>query len=443
MDQYRKWGLWFRIAFPFFLFVVAGSFLLSAWLYSSAHRESYKQFGTVGRTNADFIRTSRLPCSERMADELSRILEVQVCFRGHDGSIVPRLSDEFSNLKEEVQLLNPSAGVVRMDASHEAVASPINDEWSLVLIRQVHSSTFLFRPLTLVILVAFWLLSLVLAWALTRGLVNPLQILVKQLPGIESDDALVLPGMERNDEIGLLARTFADTHAKLVSERRLREEAQRLALLGKMVTGLAHEIHNPLSSIRMHLQLMESAGGTPDTIPLLLGETVKIENLVNQWMFLARPEPPQTSLADLSGLVADVVKSMEPMALHARVEIKIQIPGNFVACVDSRRLQQAVGNIIINAIQAMSSGGMLQIHGVKSGQESVVIVFNDSGRGFSEKALSHYADLFYSEKEGGMGIGLSVCVEIIKALGGTLRVSNRPEGGASVSVTLPAGNQSA
>lgn len=442
MEKYRKWGLWLRIAFPFFLFVVTGSFLLSAWLYASASRESRDQFATLARTNADFIRTSRLPATERMAVELGRILELRVFFCESGGRIVPGLSGDLDGLEKEAARLNPRAGVVRLDARHEAVKSPVDAERSLVLIRPVHTSTIFFRPLTLVILVVFWLLSLVLAWALARGLVNPLRILAKRLPGIESDRVPALPGVERNDEIGLLARTFADTHARLVSERRLREEAERLALLGKMATGLAHEIHNPLSSIRMHLQLMESAEGTLDTIPLLLGETAKIESLVNQWMFLARPEPPQTSPAELCGLVAGIVQSMEPVALHARVEIRVRMPGNLMACVDSRRLRQAVGNILINAIQAMPSGGILQIFGEKSGQGSV-LVFDDSGRGFSENALLHYADLFYSEKEGGMGIGLSVCAEIIKALGGTLHVANRPEGGASVTVTLPSGNHPA
>ncbi len=442
MEKYRKWGLWLRIAFPFFLFVVTGSFLLSAWLYASASRESRDQFVTLARTNADFIRTSRLPATERMAVELGRILELRVFFRESDGRIVPGPSGDLDDLGKEIARLNPRAGVVRLDARHEAVESPVDAERSLVMIRPVHTSTIFFRPLTLVILVVFWLLSLVLAWALARGLVNPLRILAKRLPGIESDHVPSLPGIERNDEIGLLARTFADTHARLVSERRLRGEAERLALLGKMATGLAHEIHNPLSSIRMHLQLMESEEKPSDTITLLLGETAKIENLVNQWMFLARPEPPQTSPAELGGLVAGIVQSMEPMALHARVEIRVRMPGNLMARVDSRRLRQAVGNIIINAIQAMPSGGLLQIYGEKSGRGSA-LVFDDSGRGFSGNALLHYADLFYSEKEGGMGIGLSVCAEIIKALGGTLRAANRPEGGASVTVTLPSGNHPA
>jgi len=205
MDKYRKWGLWLRIALPFFLFVVAGSFLLSAWLYASASRESRDQFAMLARNNADFIRTSRLAATERMAVELGRILELRVFFRESDGRIVPGLSGELANLEKEIARLDPPAGVVRLGASHEAAESPIDAARSLVLIRPVHASTFLFRPLTLIILVAFWLLSLVLAWALTRGLVNPLRVLAKRLPGIESDRVPALPGIERNDEIGLLA----------------------------------------------------------------------------------------------------------------------------------------------------------------------------------------------------------------------------------------------
>jgi signal transduction histidine kinase len=440
MEKYRKWGLWLRIALPFLLFVVAGSIVLCAWLYTSARRDSRNLFGVLARTNADFIRTSKLPASERMAFELSRILDVQVYFRSAEGAIIPEFAGNAAATRESIDRITPAMGVVELEPPYEGIVTPIDATHDLILIRAVRDSALLLRPATMIVLASFWTLSLVLAWTLTRGVVRPLRILALRLPQIESDASFPrLPGIDRNDEIGLLARTYRDTHVQLMAERERREKSERLAMLGKMATGLAHEINNPLSSIRMHIQLMQSAKpqdlAGSEAIPLILGETSKIESLVNQWMFLAKPAPPQSSPADLGELVRGVVKTILPQAQHARVTIQETVPMNLRANVDARRVRQAMGNIIVNAIQAMPNGGTLQISG-RNGADARLI-FQDAGPGFSENALRHYADLFYSEKEGGMGIGLSVSSEIVRAHGGSIEINNRPDSGATVSLIFP------
>lgn len=281
-----------------------------------------------------------------------------------------------------------------LDDRHESVTVPIEPGLDLTLVREKSSLTaLLLRPASLGVLAAFWGLSLALAWAITRGVVLP----------------------------------YLDTQRRLV-------EAERLALLGKMATALAHEIQNPVAAIRLHAQLLEPV--QPDTASLIIGEAATIESMVNQWMFLAKPEPPRTSTADLSELVASVAHTLRPVATHARVTFELNTPGKLPVHADTRRLGQAVGNVILNAIQAMPGGGTLRI--ATAHRDSVAsVTFTDEGLGFSEKALLHYADLFYSEKEGGMGIGLSVTSEILKAHHGSLDVSNNPGGGAIVRLEIP------
>ena len=366
-------GLGVQIALPFLVFVVAGSVALTAWLETNFQRESREKFAALAKTNADFIRGSRLARSERTAGDLSRILNLEVYFQKQSGELVP-------------------PGVQNPGQNYEEAAAPLDEGDSLILIRAKPVSTAHFQPLTLLVLAVFWALTLALAWALTRGVVRPLR------------------------------------------------------LLGKMATGLAHEIHNPLSGIRMHLQLLDSA--TPselpavaaESIPIALGETAKIENLVNQWMFLVRPEPPRTSPADVGELIGGITRLIQPLADHARVDISREIPGGLRVAADSRRLGQALGNVMLNAIQAMPGGGSLRV-AARNGSGMITVTFHDSGGGFSEKALAHYADLFYSEREGGMGIGLNVASEIVKAHRGALRVGNGPGGGAVVTIELPASSQ--
>lgn len=459
MPRPRPSPLWLRVAGPMLLFVVAGSLVLALWIHASTRRQSRAVFATLAQTNADFIRSTRLPSNERVAESIGRVLNMQVFFRHGSRDMAPgdgagmhfRKGPELvpppaGALEAQVNMLaslRPEQGIVRAGTGFEAIAVPVEKETSLLVVRPVEPALrFLLQPRTLFVLGAFWLLSVALASALTRGLVRPLRLIAERLPHIHDDAEPTLPGAERPDEIGQLARAYLDTRSQLAAERAEREKIERLALLGRMATGLAHEIHNPLAAIRMHAQLIESspdaerADAARDSLPVLLGETSRIESLVNQWMFLARPAPPQTARADIATVLAHVLSALAPQAAHAQVALVNRAASALWARVDTRRLAQAIGNVVLNAIQAMPGGGTVCVEG--SAGEAVRLTFRDTGPGFSDTALPRHAELFFSEKEGGMGIGLSVTSEILRAHGGSLRVANSKDGGAEVVLILPA-----
>jgi signal transduction histidine kinase len=451
-------SLWLRLALPFLLFVAGGSTALALWLHAAAQRESRHVFATLARTNADFIKSARLSPNERVADYLSRVLNMRVFFRqtawdmtgGGDAlsfqksqETVPPINGTLERYRSSLERLGAEQGIVETGGAFEAIAVPLEKDLSLILVREVEPAwSFLMRSETLLLLAVFWTFSVALAWVVARGFVRPLRLLAARLPHIENDPDASLPGAERQDEIGQLARAYLSTRAQLATERTRREQAERLAILGRMATGLAHEIHNPLAAIRMHAQLIESAHNgelastARDSLPVLLGEASKIEGIVQQWMFLARPQPPQTAPADLGEILAGVVRALTPQATHAGTRIINEVPAGLRARVDARRLAQVFGNIALNAFQAMPSGGTLTIRG-ESTAKNVRLIFRDTGPGFSAEALAHHADLFFSTKEGGMGIGLSVTAEIVKAHGGTCAVANAPDGGAIVTLQIP------
>jgi signal transduction histidine kinase len=430
---------------------------LAFWLHAAAERESRHVFETLAHTNADFIKSARLAANERVADYLGRVLNMHVFFRrgawemtpGESGmamhqtiETIPPVTGPLEPRRDLLRALQPGQGIVRAGPEFEAIAVPLEEDLSLILVRPVVPAwSFLVRTETLALLIAFWIFSVALAWVLASGFVRPLRLLAERLPHIEHDPGVALPGAERADEIGQLARAYLATRAQLADERARREQAERLALLGRMATGLAHEIRNPLAAIRMHAQLIGSAHNgdlaatAHESLPVLLGEASKIEGLVQQWMFLARPQPPQIAPADLGDIVAGVVRTLTPQADHARVRLINEVPAGLRARVDASRLAQAIGNVTLNAIQAMPGGGEVTIRGEENG--AARLVFQDTGPGFSAPALEHHADLFFSEKEGGMGIGMSVTAEILKAHHGSLHVANAPEGGAIVTLELP------
>ena len=127
---------------------------------------------------------------------------------------------------------------------------------------------------------------------------------------------------------------------------------------------------------------------------------------------------------------------MEAQAQHAGVVVEIDLPASIWILGDSQRLAQAVRNLMINAIQAMPRGGRLCVSG-HSGTSCFELRFADTGPGFSEQALAHGTELFFTEKDGGMGVGLNIVSSIVTAHGGSMNLQNDPKGGAVIIVLLP------
>lgn len=427
-----------QLAVPLLAFVVAASISLVLWIYSEQLRESRRQFVAMADANARFIREAQLPRSDRTTAGLRQALgvDVQLVAIGAGATLPP-----------EADWPEPGQWKLMPDR-REAAAATVAGEERLVLIRPSRPFAFMSDPTRLLAaLLGFWALSLALAWVLARRIVHPLRALAEKLPHIADEAASpALPEVARADEIGQLARAYTETRAQLTTERAARTQAERLATLGKMATGLAHEINNPVAAIRLHAQLLEEEvpAEQRERVATILGESSRIESLVSQWMFLARPHPPQTSPCDLSEIVSDVTRALQPAAAHAEVKILNETPADLHVKVDRRRIVQAVTNIMMNAIQA-APGGELVVSGKIVSPPSagapidraIELSFTDTGRGFSSAALKRGSELFYSEKEGGMGVGLSVSTEIARAHGGALRLANSPQGGALVTLVLP------
>ena len=223
----------------------------------------------------------------------------------------------------------------------------------------------------------------------------------------------------------------------LVRERLKRAQSERLAMLGRVATSLAHDIKNPLASIQLHAQLMTpQSEEDAQAVRLIETESEVIAGLVNQWLHLANPLPPKLVKLDLTDCIRGVARNVEAQARHAGVEVEINLPSPVWIMGDAQRLAQAVRNLLINAIQAMPRGGKLKVSGQPDGSW-FELRFADSGTGFSEQALSHGTELFFTEKEGGMGVGLNIVSTIITAHGGRMNLQNDPNGGAVIIVLLP------
>ena len=418
-----------RVGLPVVLLVLLETVALAAYLSLQIASEEQDRFAQTAARNAQFIERASLPPTADLAEDLKQLIDYAVYFR--EGSHLRDL--ELPPAMQARVLAVPADGRPRRDGAYELVAVPMYGKGDLVLVRTPRLA--LLDQRVLQGLLAFVLLAILAAWIVVRGLVRPLRHLANQLPRIEQPGEIVLPEAARRDEIGDLARAFVRTRDALHAERETRQRVEKLAVLGRMTAALAHEVQNPVAAIRMHAQLLRGAG-VDDTAAIIEQETTRIENLLNQWLFLTRPEPPAIRTLDLAPLLHEVAAAHRARATHAAVTITVTAPPTLPVAADGKRLQHVFRNLIDNAIQAMPSGGALAITARADG-ERVVLTFADRGRGFSPQALQRFAEFFFSEKEGGMGIGLSVADEILKAHGGSLRVANRDGGGAEVTVELP------
>lgn len=416
---HRSQRITFRLMAASLGFVLIGSLSFLAWVDHQSRTQSDQQFLETARANAQFIRTGA-PLSNQTAQSLGEVLQLDVRFE--PPAINPAHHDH-----------SPQGVVVPISKNRQRVTVHVRDGYLLVLERDRPSRRSLIDPRYLPPLFVFCALSLAFAAILSRTIVLPLKKLADRVSHLHSNPLEPIPVQDRLDEIGDLARALNDGRVRWQEERHAREQAERLASLGQMATSLAHEINNPVAAIRLHAQLIEDTE-VSESAKTIIAATGRIESLVNQWLFLARPEPPATSRHDLAALVQETLRTTDPALRHARILVQLDTRPAWVD-VDRKRILQAIENLVLNAIHAMPQGGVLQLK-TASNEDHATLTITDSGPGFSPAALARATELFFSEKEGGMGIGLNVASEIVVASNGTLRLANT-ETGASVVMTLP------
>jgi len=415
------------------VFVLLGSLALVLAFERNFDREERRSFEELARANVGFLKRSNLPQSAKMADQLGEIIGARVYFwQPSTGTVTGQASHPLDPAALKMQF---NGKVHVMPNGEWMVGLSGRDPMKLVFLRPASVPALaMVRTDTWLALAVFWGLSLALGWGLARRVTRPLRSLAESLPHVGTDSKLPELPVSRGDEIGQLARTLTRTHESLRDERERRRGAERHALLGRMATSLAHEVRNPVTAIRLHAQLLEHAETDDATLSrqLIESEAERIEALVGQWLSYAKPAPPTLGELDVIETVRQAVFLMTPQAGHARVVIDgPSATAPVMIQADRFRMQQVLGNLLRNAIQAMPSGGRVVIAVIDAGSR-VSVVMDDEGKGFSESALARLGEPFFSEEEGGMGLGLAVAKDICEAHGGSLTVENRDGGGARV-----------
>lgn len=328
----------------------------------------------------------------------------------------------------------------------------------------------LWRAVFVFLGIAFLGVALVtwLAVAIAGRLSQPIREMARAARKVADGDYSQKVGVSSRDELGYLAESFNKMTSELARTNREIEEwgqslekkvaertnevkamqahlfqAEKLASIGKLAAGVAHEINNPLTGILTNSSLMLEDMTPEDPkredVQTIVTETLRCRKIVKGLLDFARQTRPQKQLLDLNQVVSRVLSLIENQASFRNITITTSLAPNPPAVMaDQDQIQQVFLNIVLNASEAMSQGGRLTISSRSLPVEGAVEVrFQDTGPGIPDDLKDKIFEPFFTTKNTGTGLGLSIAYGIIERHHGALRVEGSPGKGTTIIITLP------
>jgi two-component system, sporulation sensor kinase A len=237
--------------------------------------------------------------------------------------------------------------------------------------------------------------------------------------------------------------TAKDITNKKETTEGLLEKSEKLALVGQLAAGIAHEIRNPLTSIKGFIQLFKSKYTSEEEyFNLVLSELDRINFIVGEFLVLAKPTAVVFKEKELQHLIKDVVTLINTQAIMNNIQIFVEFESDvpMIVC-EENQLKQVFINILKNSIEAMPNGGMIDVKVKVKEKDKVSICFIDQGSGIPKDRIPTLGEPFYTTKEKGTGLGLMTSYRIIETHEGELKISSKMNEGTTVEVILPSLSQ--
>jgi two-component system, NtrC family, sensor kinase len=244
------------------------------------------------------------------------------------------------------------------------------------------------------------------------------------------------------DEVDLLTRKFYVMEEQLEKHERELVQAKKLAAIGTLAAGVAHELNNPLNNISTTAQrLLKKAG--EDASPLVRkglddihGQTLRLKSIVGDLLEFARAREPHRAAVELGDLVRSAWRSAAASRDTGSVLLRTELhPPEIVLQADREQLERIFINLFVNAVDAMPGGGTLTVRAEEDGE--VTIVVSDTGSGIPPDRLEKVFEPFFTSKDRGTGLGLAIVFGIVQRHRGTIRVGSAVGAGTTFTLTLP------
>jgi two-component system sensor histidine kinase PilS (NtrC family) len=239
---------------------------------------------------------------------------------------------------------------------------------------------------------------------------------------------------------------FQDLTSIIKMEKSL-EKSRRLAIIGEMAAGLAHEMRNPLASLGGSIQILKkdlSLNPVDERLmQIILRGKEQLDNIIKDFLLLARPAPGKKEAIVIKDIIEDVIESIKLVPDWSdNIEISLSLSDNIGILANRTELREIFWNLILNSIQAMNDGGALSIEmknisSSDAAAEHLEIKIHDTGSGIDEKNLEMVFEPFFTTKETGTGLGLAIVNRIVEGYGGTIRIENNGGAGTTCVVSFP------
>ncbi len=227
----------------------------------------------------------------------------------------------------------------------------------------------------------------------------------------------------------------------MIEKTQLRDEilkSEKLNTLGELAASIAHEVRNPLTVVKGFLQLMKKQVSGPhhEYLTIVLAELGRAENIINDYLNFAKPQFEKLEKLNVREVLLDVTLLLNAYALKEGVHLEEQLQEDGFLLTDRNKLKQAFVNVIKNAIEATPSQGEVKVK-LEVKDSIAIITVKDTGKGMTKEELDRIGTLFYTTKDRGTGLGTSVSIRIIEAIGGNVQYSSEVNKGTLVTISLP------
>ena len=298
----------------------------------------------------------------------------------------------------------------------------------------------------------FFIVGIGMLFFISTNVVKRLMLLINvvERTGKGSYPHLSVPPSRGNavDEVGVLIDKFNTMEDELSLreaelERKNKEliQTKKLAAIGTLAAGVAHELNNPLNNIYLSAQVLARESGegckpgVTDAVTDILGQTVRVKRIVGDLLEFARGREPRLQRVNLAELIGHVYKKLTVDSARVRFTLAVD-PPDFVFMADPEQMEQVFINLFTNAIEAMPAGGDLAAL-VRTSGDAVTITVSDSGKGVPKESLDKVFEPFFTTKDKGTGLGLAIVFNIIKKHYGEINVTSIEGKGTVFTITMP------
>ncbi|WP_270166550.1 ATP-binding protein [Paenibacillus sp. SYP-B4298] len=249
----------------------------------------------------------------------------------------------------------------------------------------------------------------------------------------------ISPIRDENEEVVAIA-----TISRNITDRKQTEEmilrSEKLSVVGQLAAGVAHEVRNPLTTLRGFVQLQKTKGTVSEShLNIMLAELDRINFIVSEFLVLAKPQVISIQTFNLRKLLSDLVMLLDGQANLDKIQIQVPEQGPpMMVTGEPNQLKQVFVNLLKNAMEAMPGGGTISMEMEQNKEGMVIVRVHDEGAGIAKEDLQHIGEPFFTRKDNGTGLGLMICQQIISHHKGILNVYSELGQGTTVEVILPA-----